>query len=72
MRRIQTSFDILKISTFSYLRSDGTVGKAKGYYYIVDGGYNTWVELITTFKHEPEGSVAELWSGTVESIRKDV
>jgi hypothetical protein len=49
------------------------VGEAKGYYYIVgDGGYNTWVELIAPFKHEPEGSVAELWSVTVESIRKDV
>jgi hypothetical protein len=46
MRRIQTNSDTLKMTTFSYFRSDGSVGEAKGYYYIVDGGYNTWVELI--------------------------
>ena len=31
-----------------------------------------WVELIAPFKHEPDGTIAELWSDTVESIRKDV
>jgi hypothetical protein len=30
------------------------------------------VELIAPYKHEPEGSVAELWSDTVELIRRDV
>jgi hypothetical protein len=70
--RIRSSTDIMKTSAFSYYRLDGTVGEAMGYYYIVDGGYHMWVELIAPFKHEPDGTIAELWSDTVESIRKDV
>jgi hypothetical protein len=31
-----------------------------------------WVELIAPFKYEPEGTAGELWSDTVESVRKDI
>jgi hypothetical protein len=48
----------MKMSTFSCYHSDGTVGMATGYYYIVDGGYHLWVELIAPFKHEPDGTIA--------------
>jgi hypothetical protein len=71
MGRIRAKDDILKTSKFQY-KSDGTVGEAIGYYYVVDGGYHMWVELMAPFKHEPEGTVGELWSGTVESVRKDI
>lgn len=72
MTRIRALNDVLKTSKFLYYKSDGTVAEAFGYYYIVDGGYSMWVELMAPFKHEPEGTVGELWSDTLESIRKDI
>ncbi len=58
--RIRKEGDILKESTFQYYKEDGSVAEEKdGYFYIVDGGYNIWMELIAPlFKHEPDSSIA--------------
>jgi hypothetical protein len=64
--------DILKESSFKHYLEDGSEAEEKGYYYIVDGGYNIWIELIAPFKHEPESCIAHIWSKQVESIWKDV
>jgi hypothetical protein len=71
--RIRKEGDILKESTFQYYKEDGSVAEAKGgYFYIVDGGYNIWIELIAPFKHEPKSSIGHVWSKQIESVRKDV
>ena len=70
--RIRKDGDILKESSFMHYLADGSEVEEKGYYYIVDGGYNIWIELIAPFKHEPESCIAHIWSKQVESVRKDV
>jgi hypothetical protein len=73
MLGIRKDGDILKESSFKYYLEDGSEApEEKGYYYIVNGGYNTWIELIAPFKHEPESSIAHIWSKQVESVRKDM
>jgi hypothetical protein len=58
---IRKEGDILKESTFQYYKEDGSVTEEKdGYFYIVDGGYNIWIELIAPFKHEPECLIAHV------------
>lgn len=44
------------------LKPDGTEGKEKGLYVIVDGGYQKWNQLVCPFKHRQEGSVESNWS----------
>ena len=70
--RIRKEGDILKESTFGYYTEDGSVAEERGYYYIVDGGYNNWIELIAPFKQEPESSIAHIWSKQIEPVQKDV
>ena len=41
-------------------------------YYICDGGYHYWQELIAPFKSQIPGSKMEMWSSNMESARKDV
>jgi hypothetical protein len=66
--------NILKESTFQYYKEDGSVAEEKNeYFYIVDGGYNIWIELIAPFKkHEPELPIGHVWSKPIEPVRKDV
>jgi hypothetical protein len=71
--RIHKEGDILKELTFQYYKEDGSVAEEKnGYFYIVDGGYNIWIELIAPFTHEPELSIGHVWSKQIKSVRKDV
>jgi hypothetical protein len=70
---IRKEGDILKESTFQYYKEDGSVAEEKNeYFYIVDEGYNIWIELIAPFKHEPELSIGHVWSKQIELVRKDV
>jgi hypothetical protein len=67
--RIRKEGDILKESTFRYYEEDGSVTEENnGYFYIVDGGYNIWIELIAPLKHEPELSIGHVWSKQIESL----
>jgi hypothetical protein len=43
-----------------------------GYYYICDGGYPKLKFLVCPFKWPQSGTDMELWSGAVESARKDI
>ncbi len=43
-----------------------------GVYFICDGGYICWPELICPYKHEPVTSKKGYFSARVESVRKDV
>ena len=70
--RIRKEGDILKESTFGYYTEDGSVAEEQGYYCIVDGGYNNWIELIAPFKQEPESSIAHIWSKQIEPVHMDV
>jgi hypothetical protein len=45
---------ILKESSFKHYLADGSEAEEKGCYYIMEGGYKTWIELIAPFKHEPK------------------
>lgn len=72
IRRIRQDGDILKDSSFTYYKSDGSEGEATGLFYICDGGYNSWIQLVAPFKHEPEGKPPALWSNHIESVRKDI
>ena len=42
-----------------------------GWYFICDGGYHYWKEMIAPYKHQISGSRLEQWSKNLESIRKD-
>ena len=52
--------------------SSGEEVQETGLYFICDGGYNRWKELMPPYKHQLKGSDTEKWSGNVESLRKDV
>mmetsp|Transcript_1820 Transcript_1820/g.4132 ORF Transcript_1820/g.4132 Transcript_1820/m.4132 type:complete len:173 (-) Transcript_1820:1203-1721(-) len=52
---------------------NGAVRVLKGLYFICDGGYHYWKELIPPYKHQVDGTKAKRWwSKWVESLRKDV
>lgn len=44
----------------------------EGAYFICDGGYLEWEELIPPYKHQAETSIVGKWSKHVESMRKDI
>ena len=44
----------------------------EGLYFICDGGYYYWQELIAPYKHRMHGSKLASWSKNLESVRKDV
>ena len=52
--------------------SDGTTYNHKGAYYVCDGGYHAWYELVAPYKNQLEGSQLSKWSSNMESVRKDV
>ncbi|KAL3797257.1 hypothetical protein HJC23_004549 [Cyclotella cryptica] len=41
-------------------------------YFICDGGYLRWPELVCPYKHEPVASKKGFFSSKIESVRKDV
>jgi hypothetical protein len=43
-----------------------------GVYFICDGGYLWWPELVCPYKHEPVASKKGFFSSKIESVRKDV
>jgi hypothetical protein len=45
---------------------------SSGVYFICDGGYIRWPELICPYKHEPVSSRKGYFSSKVESVQKDV
>ena len=51
---------------------DGTERREVGAYYICDGGYHWWPQLIAPYKMQIAGSKMERWSANLESARKDV
>jgi hypothetical protein len=65
--------DILKQSTFKYSKEDISVAKEKGYFYIVDEGYNIWIELIGPSNMSQRVKLPMyVWSKQIESVCKDV
>ena len=50
----------------------GNERKDTDVYFICDGGYVHWPELICPYKHEPVASKKGYFSSKIESIRKDV
>jgi len=64
--------DFSKLTWQRYGR-DGELYTETGFYFIVDGGYFTWKELISPFSHlRQKGTELDRWSELVESLRKDV
>jgi hypothetical protein len=52
--RIWKEGDVLKGSTCKYYKDDGSaVAEERRYFYIVDGGYNIWIELIAPLNMSP-------------------
>jgi hypothetical protein len=51
---------------------DGNEREDTGIYFICDGGYIRWPELICPYKHESVSSKKGYFSSKIESIRKDV
>jgi hypothetical protein len=71
--RIRKEGNIIKESMFQYYKEDGLVTEEKdGYFYIVDGGYNIWIELIAPFKHESKCLIGHAWSKQIKLVQKDV
>jgi hypothetical protein len=50
----------------------GNMREDMGVYFICDGGYICWPELICPYKHEPVSSKKGYFSSKIESVRKDV
>jgi len=44
----------------------------KDTYYVCDGGYHAWQELVAPYKNQIDGSWYSRWSANMESVRKDV
>jgi hypothetical protein len=57
---------------WNYFDKSGEEQSDYGVYFICDGGYMRWPELICPYKHEPVSSVKSYFSVKIESIRKDV
>ena len=57
---------------FNLFDKNGQVTEDTGVYFICDGGYLRWPELICPYKHEPVGSMKGYFSSKIESVRKDV
>ncbi len=55
---------------YQTLAEDGT-NENKGLYFITDGGYHYWRELICPWKHS-HLKMVHSWSKRLESVRKDV
>jgi hypothetical protein len=72
IQRIRKEGDILRDTTFNYYKGDGSIMEEHGHFYIIDGGYNIWIKLITPFKHKPDSSIAHVWSKQIEFVQKDV
>lgn len=52
--------------------TDGKSHDQKGAYYLCDGGYHAWQQLVAPYKNQYEGSQSSIWSAHMDSIRKDV
>ena len=51
---------------------NGNQTEQTGAYFVCDGGYHKWKELIAPFKNQIDGSAESKWSKNLESVRKDV
>ena len=57
---------------WSAVDGNGNRTEQTGAYFVCDGGYHKWQELIAPFKNQIDGSVESKWSKKLESVRKDV
>lgn len=55
-----------------WVDADGEENKETGLHMICDGGYHRWKILICPYKDQLEGADETIWSGLVESMRKDI
>ena len=72
IRKIRGDYDLFSDMVWHTVDVDGTRHEHKGAYYVCDGGYHAWKELVAPYKNQYEGSQSSRWSVNMESIRKDV
>ena len=72
IRQIRGKSKLLADMEWGAYSQDGEVRKQKGAYFICDGGYHFWEQLIAPYKMQIAGSRMERWSSNLESARKDV
>lgn len=56
---------------WDYIKQDGTAGRSRGAWVLVDNGYPPWVELQCPPKHVSEPEELQ-WREMMESLRKDI
>ena len=72
IRQIRGKSKLLADMEWGAYSRDGEVRKQKGAYFICDGGYHFWEQLIAPYKMQIAGSRMERWSSNLESAQKDV
>ena len=72
IKKIRGSSEALVGLEWTVVGTDGDRKTQKGAYYICDGGYHYWQELVAPYKMQIAWSKMERWSANIESAQKDV
>ena len=72
IKKVRGKDELMRNLKWNAVDRKGEKTEQMGGYFVCDGGYHAWKELICPYKNQMEGCVEAKWSKNLESVRKDV